>query len=504
MQINTGQHQRLEQQMKLSPRMIQAMEILQMPTAELLERIEQELASNPTLELADSTQELEQERIDPKQEQRDDTEGERELVVDGDSEHAEDDFERLDNISREYEENWEPNTTGSAARSPRPVSSDGPDPKMAAMANTESRCGSVVDQLLDQWRLVDAPEGIDRAGRYLINRIDDDGYLRDEWSELVEQAPREVESKWLEPALERIHQTLDPTGVGARDLRECLLLQIDARLAAEPDSDLRAARRLVDKHLEDLEANRMPRIAEATGMSIDQVQETVKRLRRFHPHPGRIISPEESRSITPDARVWFDPDADRYVAEMLDDRLPAINIDPSFTAMADDQALDETTRRFVRDNLKSARWLLESIAQRQVTVMRIIDIVLREQRDYFDRGDVGLKPLPMGDVADRIGVHVATVSRAVNEKYLQTPRGIVPLRMFFSGGTETDDGEQVSWTAVQARLKEVVDQEDKSKPLSDEALAQKLSEEGIDIARRTVAKYRKQMNIPTARRRKEY
>ncbi|MFW6059869.1 MAG: RNA polymerase sigma-54 factor, partial [Phycisphaeraceae bacterium] len=159
---------------------------------------------------------------------------------------------------------------------------------------------------------------------------------------------------------------------------------------------------------------------------------------------------------------------------------------------------------FVNNNLRSARWLIDAIAQRNHTLLRVINVVLQAQRDYFDTGPEALHPLPMTTVADQLGIHVATVSRAVHEKYLQTPRGIVPLRMFFSGGTETDSGDAMSWTAIQHKLQQIINSEDKSNPLSDDQLVEKLKEQGIDIARRTVAKYRKQLNIPPARQRREY
>jgi RNA polymerase sigma-54 factor len=172
--------------------------------------------------------------------------------------------------------------------------------------------------------------------------------------------------------------------------------------------------------------------------------------------------------------------------------------------MARDKTVDRNTRDFVGRNLQSARWLLDAIEQRNNTIMRVIAVVLEAQRDFFDQGESALKPLPMTGVAEQLGIHVATVSRAVNEKYLQTPRGVFPLRMFFSGGTETDDGDAMSWTAVQAKLREVIDAENKSNPLSDDALVKEMRKHGIELARRTVAKYRSEMNIPSARQRKEY
>lgn len=511
MRIDTGQHMRLDQRMKLAPRMIQSMEILQMPQQQLEERIEQELAANPTLELR-SGDEDEQDELTPEQQEdlrRDDSEGERELVVgEADEQHRADDFERLTNFSEEYGEAWESNTyeTGESYRPPpTAVSSNGErDGKLDAMANTAARGASLYDQLLEQWHLVDATAPIARAGEYLLGLLDPDGYLRMEWDSVCEQAPPEISEAELTEALALLQQSLDPPGLAARDLRECLLLQIDARERSEPDVDLALERRLVADHLKDIEANRLPRIAKAVGCSIERVKEAIQHLRQFHPHPGRLLTEDSPRAIHPDAIVEYDDESDRYVARLTSGRLPNVAINPTYRRMARDTSVEKRAREFVNQNLRSARWLLDAINQRHHTLLRVINVVLEAQRDYFDLGPEALHPLPMTSVADQLGVHVATVSRAVHEKYLQTPRGIVPLRMFFSGGTETDSGESMSWAAIQHKLEQIIESEDKANPLSDDQLVEKLKEHGIDIARRTVAKYRKQLNIPPARQRKEY
>jgi len=195
---------------------------------------------------------------------------------------------------------------------------------------------------------------------------------------------------------------------------------------------------------------------------------------------------------------------DTYVAGLNRGRQPALRINPNYRKIGKDRQQEKSTRDFIARNMSNARWLIDSIEQRNNTLLRVVNAVLEAQRDFFDHGPQHLRPLPMVQVADQLGIHVGTVSRAVSEKYLQTPRGIYPLRMLFTGGTESASGDQMSWTAVQAKLQEVVDAEDKSNPLSDDALAEQLSEQGIDIARRTVAKYRKQLGIGTARQRKEF
>jgi RNA polymerase sigma-54 factor len=227
-------------------------------------------------------------------------------------------------------------------------------------------------------------------------------------------------------------------------------------------------------------------------------------MRKLNLSPGRDIVDEEVPPIIPDAVVEYDEELDQYVATLTDGFLPSLSISPMYQKMAKDRAQDKSTREFISNNVRNAQWLIDSLNQRQSTLMRVINVVLARQREYFDSGPQFLKPLPMVDVADQLGIHVGTVSRAVAEKWLQTPRGLVPLRKFFSGGTATESGRDMSWEAVKATLQEIIDAEDKSKPFSDEALAQALKAKGIDIARRTVVKYRQQLGIPPARRRKVY
>lgn len=506
MRIDAGQHLRMDQRMKLAPRMIQSMEILQLSALALEERIEQELTSNPTLELREQSADPHEIEVELEQKERDAREGERELIVRDDTPDGAnaDDFERLTNVSEQYGEAWESNTYESG-ESYRPARDNGErDAKLEAMANTAARPQSLAEQLLEQWSLTETTPEIRKAGEYLIGFIDDDGYIRTEWDTIVSQAPRGVDGPLLDEALKVLQASLEPVGIGARDLRECLLLQIDAKSRSHDGPDLTIERLLVSDHLKDIEMNRLPRIAKAADLTIEQVKQAIHNLRQFHPRPGRMLVQESPQAITPDAIVEYDEENDRYTVRLANDRFPAVTVNPKYLKMARDRSVDRKTREFVGNNLRSARWLIDAIQQRNNTLLRVINVVLEAQRDFFDQGPQHLKPLPMTQVADQLGIHVATVSRAVSEKYIQTPRGIFPLRMFFSGGTQTDSGEDLSWQAVQAKLEEVINEEDKSNPLNDDELVVKLREKGIEIARRTVAKYRKQLNIPPARQRKQF
>ena len=498
---------RMDQRMKLDPRMIQSMEILQMPMPALEERIEQELASNPTLELAQAGADADQLQLEREQSRRDDREGERPLVVEeGNGQGSADDFERLSNMSEQYGDSWDANTNESASFARRQVSSMAGerDGKMDAMANTAARGASLYDQLTDQWHLAEVRADQLALGEFLIGFVDADGYIRTPLPDLLKQAPSGTTPEAIEQVIDRLQQTLEPAGLAARDFRECLLLQIDAKQAEDFDLDLSLERTLVDEYLKDIEANRYPKIAKSLGIEIEDVKRAVLNLRQFHPHPGRLLAEEEVRTITPDAVIDYDDENDAYTATLTHGQLPALTISRDYQDLAKDKEQDKKTRDFVNKNLSNARWLIDAIQQRNNTLLRVIGVVIQAQRDFFDIGPQALRPLPMTTVADQLGVHVATVSRAVSEKYLQTPRGILPLRMFFSGGTESEDGESMAWGAVQAKLKEVIDNEDKSSPMTDDELVDALKAQGIEIARRTVAKYRKVMNIASARQRREY
>jgi RNA polymerase sigma-54 factor len=297
---------------------------------------------------------------------------------------------------------------------------------------------------------------------------------------------------------------LDPPGIAARDTSECLLLQLDAHERERTGVATALTRALVEKHLDDLLNNRLPKIAEETETSLEDVKDAIAKLRRLSVAPARTLVNDAPPAIVPDAIIEYDEEEDLYIGYLNDRVLPNLRINKSYAKMVRDDDVDRSAKDFIKTNISNAQWLIDAIEQRKRTLVRVLNVVAAAQRDYFEQGPESLRPLPMTQVADQLGVHVATVSRAVAGKHVQTPRGVVPLRGFFSGGIQTDEGEEMSWEAIRAALREIVDAEDKSKPLSDEALSKALKDKGIDIARRTVAKYRDQLNIPAARLRKEF
>ncbi len=516
MRFQTSQQMKLGQQMKLAPRMIQSMEILQMPLSELCERIEQELESNPTIELAE---------IDPSLRDRSEegaSTADQELSIDPESAS---DFARLDDYTAANPDAAE-NTYADAKMTrdfddlPRTRSASGErDAKMDAMASAPARAASLTDQLLDQWALVDVDERIKVLGEVLIQNLDEDGYLRASFEEVADRASEQV--KALEPseadwelALQAVQLLLEPAGVGARDAKECLLIQIDAladRLGEDRDDEITVsqegveiATRLVSEFFDELMKNKLPKVAAKSGLDLDEINIGINLLKRLSLSPARRLVTDAPSVVIPDGIVEYDEENDRYFAYLSDGRLPDVQINKEYAKMSADKSVPDADRTFLKKNLSNAQWLIDAVGQRRHTLLRVINAVVDEQRDYFDYGPEALKPLPMKTIADRLGIHVATVSRAVSEKYIMTPRGVVALRGFFSGGLATDSGEDVSSNSVKATIEELIEGEDKGKPLSDEKIVQALKERGIEIARRTVAKYRDQLGLPTARMRKQF
>ncbi|RPI61595.1 MAG: RNA polymerase sigma-54 factor [Planctomycetaceae bacterium] len=488
MRLDASQHIRLEQSMKLSPRIIQAMEILQLPLMALQERIDAEMESNPVLEMHDDTDDDTVESPDIDREH-----GEQPLVVKEASNNI-DDFERLSDYENEYgaEQLHE-------AAPPRAAADTGErDRKLDAMANAPAPAQSLDEYLLDQWAFVEADDAVKSAGRLIIGRIEEDGYLRASLEDLAGETSPPTDIAVLESALCLV-QGLDPLGIGARDLKECLLLQLNAQESAGRDVSLEKL--LVERFLRDIEMNHLPAIARRTNKSIEQIKAALEVISRLNPRPGYLVGQRIAPTITPDVIVTLGDDGG-IVVSMPDGNTPPLYISKMYQRLARDRQAPREARQFLQRNIRSAQWLIGAIQQRRHTVLRVTEEVFKMQKEFLVEGPEALRPLPMSDIAAKVGVHVATVSRAVAGKYVQTPVGIFPLRMFFSGGKISADGENMAWNAIKVHMKELVDNEDKKNPLQDDELAAQLSRDGITIARRTVAKYRDLLDIPPARKRR--
>jgi RNA polymerase sigma-54 factor len=487
MKLSMNNQMRMEQRMKLAPRMIQSMEVLQLPLLALQEKIEAELNSNPVLELDDENPEgKEVAQTNP-----DENPDERELIVREDSDRVED-FRRLDNISEDYGDYFD-------GGSYRPARNSGePDKKMEAMQNTAAGEISLHDSLREQWRLVEASELVKAAGDLIIDYIDEKGYLTVRLEQLHNKDKYPFGLEELNQAL-RLVQKLEPAGVGARDPRECFLLQME-----QCPEDMSFEMELARNHWNDLLENHLPLIAKKMNATVERIGKAIERMSKLDISPGLVVGRNENHPITAD--VVVEPDEQGgYQVYWAETRIPSLRVNQFYHKMARDRGVDENTRRFLQKNILSAQWFMDAIEQRKKTLLRVARAVVDYQKDFFDKGKLYLKPLPMSAIAAQVGVHIATISRAVSGKYMQCPQGILPLRGFFSGGTEDDQGREMSYDSVKAKLQDIVDAEDKANPLSDDELRRKLTEAGMGhIARRTVAKYRSILNIPTARFRKKY
>ncbi|HEX2474671.1 MAG TPA: RNA polymerase factor sigma-54 [Lacipirellulaceae bacterium] len=500
MRLSLGQQMQLAQKQVLAPRMIQSMEILQLPLMALQERIEQEMEDNPVLDQVEVDADEPEEP--PEAEATSSVaDTERELVV-ADSPNNEDDFERLLNMAENLPDDYEERSRPSLNR----IEQEG-DRRHDAMANMLARPESLTDYLHHQLSWFDVEDSVRRMAERIIYSLDTNGYLKTPLEELLPplapdsngdlQSYRAKQLALAEEAL-RVVQRLDPPGVGARNLKECLLLQLTPGMPFYDE-----LRVLINHHLEDLENNRLPQISKKIGLSIEKIQEVWHELRKLKPKPGADFNESTVPSVTPDVFVERNEQG-KYEVRLEDGQLPSLYISPYYRKLLRDEGTNAETREYIKRKINSAQWLIESIEQRRSTLTRVSQAIVDHQTKFLDDGPEYIEPLKMQQIADKVGVHVTTVSRAVDDKWIQTPRGIFPLKRFFVGGTTSADGEEVAWDRVRIKLQEIIDNEDKTKPLSDDAIVEELGKAGITVARRTVTKYRKAMNIPSSRGRRDW
>lgn len=461
-------HQRPEvrQKMTLSPQVYQGLSILAMPVAELQAMIDVEMLENPVLEVDETDTEP--------------VEGEEPAEDSAEDERSWDEwlemYEDLDQI--------EP----TAPRDPN-----------AEQANTEEFVGGVQsfdDYLLDQLSLHDLTSEVSRAARAVVGSLDGDGFFTGSLEEIAALA--DVTLQDAEVGLKAVQQ-LDPPGVGARDLPEAMCLQMESLGIEEP-----LLMRIVRGHLDDIASNHFRKVARALKVDEDEVRRLVEILRLLNPRPAGAFSPGPSPGyIVPDVTLRrFD---DEWLIIPNNEALPTLRVSPRYRAMLKSgSSADDETRRYLKDKIRSAESFIRNVDRRKDTVSRITQIIIEVQRDFFEDGKGPLRPLRLEDVAVEIGVHLSTVSRGVTGKYMATPYGLFELKHFFSGGYRTSTGMDVAATTIKQRLRDIVKEEDVAKPYSDQKIAEMLTEEGVAVARRTVAKYREEMGIEPswARRRR--
>lgn len=491
-----GLEARQLQTQKLAPRMIQSMEILQLPLMALQERIEQEMNDNPLLEQLDADPNAPEETSEQDEDRANSdpvSENEKELVVDNDHDNA-DDFERLLNMDNDLPSTFDDSFRRSANRM-----QDDADRQHDLMTNAEMRPESLNDYLLHQLSELDIDERIELFAERIISTLDarDGGYLRTPLADLLTPNHTAEDMAVAEEAL-RVVQSLDPIGIAARDLCECLLLQL---VPGELYYD--EMKKLISSHLEDLAENRLPVIQKKTGYSIETIQTVKEELHKLNPKPGSAFMKTYVPTVTPDVIIDQD-ETGQYKVRLDDDRVPRLYISEYYRRRLQDPGCTAEEREFIKKKVISAQWLIDSIEQRRSTLTRVAQEIVNYQTRFLDEGPEAIEPLKMQQIADRVGVHVTTVSRAVDDKWIQTPRGILPLKRFFVGGTITEDGDDVAWDTIRIKLQELIDKEDKSDPYSDEHLVDELKKMGLTVARRTVTKYRKKMGIPSSRQRRDW
>ncbi len=484
MRLDTSQQMRTEMRLRMAPRMIQSMEILQLPVMALQERIEQELSENPVLvDLRESAAPSE-------------TDGEEEgtsTVTEPEVETEPNEFDSLIGL----DENWSELYDEGPRRSRASLSEEG-DRKQDAMQNMASRPRSFHDDLTEQLGFFDCEPTVQKLAEYIIYNLDDNGYLKLSLHEVIRDTGGEATQEEAEEAL-RLVQKLDPPGVGARDLRECLLLQLTPET---PSRDV--LRTLIGHHLDDLQHNRLPAIEKKTGFPIETIKEALEHLRRLNPKPGASFAADSgTQYVVPDLIVEPNDDGS-YNVRLVDDHTPHLSISRYYQKQLRNKQTDPAAREFIQKRIQSARWLIESIEQRRNTLLKVARAIIDHQKMFLDKGPEFIEPLKMQQIADRVGVHVTTVSRAVDDKWVQTPRGIFPLKRFFGGGTMTADGAEIAWDTIKQKLLEIIAKEDKQNPLSDEEIVDEMGRQGLKVARRTVTKYRQALNIPSSRQRKQF
>ncbi|GAB5404275.1 MAG: RNA polymerase factor sigma-54 [Aureliella sp.] len=490
MRLSFGMETRQLQTQKLSPKMIQSMEILQLPVLALQERVEQELNENPMLEVQEEeeTNQAQEEKEDPNKP----TETERELVVE-DNQSNKEDFERLENMSSDMPESFDDFRT-SADRTQQAQ-----DRQHDLMANALERPESLNDYLMHQLQEMEIDSEVEAIAERIISTLDarNGGYFKTSLRDLLPAEHTEEDLTIAEEAL-AVVQSLDPPGIAARSLSECLLNQLNPDIPHYAELQV-----LIEHHLEDLAENRLPLVEKKTGLSIERIQEARLEFHHLNPKPGAAFLETHVPIVSPDVVVTQDDDGN-YVVRLEDDRVPSLRISNYYRQRLADPNATAEEREFIRRKIESANWLVEAIQQRRNTVHKVAQAIVDYQKKFLDDGPEHIEPLKMQQIADVVGVHVTTISRAVDDKWIQTPRGIFPLKRFFVHGTRSEDGEDVAWETIRIKLTELIDKEDKLKPYSDDDLVKELAKAGLTVARRTITKYRKKLGIPSSRQRKDW
>ena len=464
---------RLSHKLVLTPSLQQAIKLLPMSTLELVDLLTQEVVENPMLEEV-PTEDLQT------QEAANQTEKTEPPAPDKDSKESWEDAD-YEYFFGEYLDE------GYRSRAPREIK------ELPPIENTLSTQSSLADHLA--WQLTAGHDDplVREIGSAIIGNLNDDGYLGATVDEIAAMG------QWSQGEVERVLtviHTFDPIGVAARDLQECLLLQIKHLGLSNTDIET-----IVREHLKLLQNHQGLEIARRLGVSIDELKQQIEVIRQLDPKPGSRFNPTSSQYVMPD--IYVVKVDDRYVAMLNEDGMPQLRISPVYRRLLDKKnANSDETRAYVKEKFRSALWLIKSVDQRQKTIHKVATSIISFQNEFLDRGIEFLRPLVLRDVADDIGMHESTVSRVVNNKYMHTPQGVFEMKFFFHSGISSAYGESVSSVTIKQRIRKIIEGENPKKPLSDSRIVLLLQDEGLVLARRTIAKYREEMRIPTSNRRK--
>ena len=541
MELGLSQHQAIKQIQTLSPQMYMSMEILCLNSMDLQDRVDTELENNETLERSS------EEATGGEDASSDQTEATSSEDADGSAEPAEDPFgslqERMERADRYFQDDAPPSRSSASYRGEK-------DEKLEAMSNTAERSISLQDHLEDQVHLLSdaeveaamrrveasakvsaaaqeglggdtpdaelngtpAPPAVETPARLdfseeqvveirelcssIIFNIDERGYLMYSLEEVRVSIDPLPEMLLLAVALE-IVQDLEPTGVGGRDIVECLLLQLQ-----KDRQDYPLEEKIIREYLSELSHNRLPKIARGLGVGIEEIKDAVQNIASLNPLPGKLFGGDPPHYVKPD--VIVDEVEGAYEVRVDSNYIPRLRISSHYRDLYRQSRKDPELQKYLKKKLDNAEWLVSAIRQRQATLHKIAQEIVNIQSGFLDHGISHLKALKMADVADLLGVHVSTISRGISGKYIQTPRGIYALKFFFTGGATKSGGDVEARGSVIQRIKDFIKEEDKAKPLSDIAIVRKLEEVEISISRRTVTKYREAEGIPSSRERREY
>ncbi len=481
MVLELKQAPKLVQQLVITPQLQQAIKLLQVTRMELVEMIQQEMRENPLLEEVEEGRETFNDGELPEGEEKGEAPPtEHTSEVRGAGEGA-DEFD------------WESYLENYNLQSPTRMA-EPDDDERRSFENFTSKRTTLFDHLHWQLRLSNFTEEELEIGTWIIGNLDDDGYLQATLEEYSQQSGVELEK--IEGVLRRI-QEFDPVGVAARDLKECLLVQLRQISPRDP-----IAERIVQEHLSLLKNRNYPALARRLGVSAERVTRAASLISRLDPRPGRAYGGEIIQEINPDVYVY--KLEGEYVVSLNDEGVPRLKVNPYYRRILTEGChAQPEDRKYIQEKLRSALWLIKSIDQRQRTIYKVAKSIVKFQKDFLDHGIQYLRPLVLRDVAEDIQMHESTISRVTNNKYMHTPQGVYELKFFFNSGIPSLRGEAMASESVKSLLKEIIEQEDPRKPYSDEKLVQLLRERNITIARRTISKYREMMKIlPSSERRK--